>query len=99
MIAYAIWLVAALHVVDAVKRGTTRISAGAAVVGVLVTAQATLGIVTLLYVAPLGLSLAHQALAIVVLTAAVVHAESLRMGARMATIARDYSLDHGARTT
>ena len=39
--------------------------------------QAALGIVTLLHQAPIGLALAHQAMAIVVLTIAVVHAERL----------------------
>ena len=39
-----------------------------------------LGVVTLLYVAPLGLALAHQALAIVVLTIAVMHAERINPG-------------------
>jgi len=42
-----------------------------------VTLQAGLGVVTLLYQAPLGLALAHQILAILVLTIAVVHAERL----------------------
>ena len=42
-----------------------------------VTLQAALGIVTLLYQAPLRLALAHQIMAIVVFTIAVVHAERL----------------------
>ena len=42
-----------------------------------VTLQAALGIVTLLYQAPLALALAHQVMAIVVFTIAVVHAERL----------------------
>jgi cytochrome c oxidase assembly protein subunit 15 len=45
---------------------------------VLITLQAVLGIVTLLHVAPLGLALAHQGVAVIVLTAAVLHAENLR---------------------
>ncbi len=40
-----------------------------------VTLQAALGITTLLYAAPLPLALLHQAMALAVLTAAVVHAE------------------------
>ena len=39
--------------------------------------QAALGIVTLLAQAPLALALAHQGMAMVVLTVAVVHAERL----------------------
>jgi cytochrome c oxidase assembly protein subunit 15 len=42
-----------------------------------VTLQAALGVVTLLYPAQLGLALAHQVLAILVLTITVVHAERL----------------------
>jgi cytochrome c oxidase assembly protein subunit 15 len=50
---------------------------GALILAVTITLQAVLGIVTLLYEAPLALSLAHQVLAIVVFTVAVVHAERL----------------------
>jgi cytochrome c oxidase assembly protein subunit 15 len=98
MVAYLILLLAILHALDAWKR-RARALMGAAVLAVLVTAQATLGIVTLLNVAPLGLSLAHQAMAIVVLTAAVLHAESLRAGARAATVSRQYPVEHGTEAT
>jgi cytochrome c oxidase assembly protein subunit 15 len=98
MVAYAIWLFAILHLLDAWWSGA-RAFISAAVLGLLVTAQATLGIVTLLNVAPLGLSLVHQALAIVVLTAAVLHAESLRAGVRAGTVSREYPLEHGAKAT
>jgi cytochrome c oxidase assembly protein subunit 15 len=74
MLAYAIWVVALLHAEDAWRTEAFR---SALAVAILVTAQAALGIVTLLNVAPLGLSLAHQGLAVVVLTAAVLHAEAL----------------------
>ncbi|MFA6266438.1 MAG: COX15/CtaA family protein [Pseudolabrys sp.] len=75
MVAYTIWLVAAWHAYEARKAGR---AAGAALgVLALVTLQAALGILTLLHQAPLDLALAHQMLAIVVLTAAVVHAERL----------------------
>ncbi len=55
---------------------------GAALTGALalaaaITVQAVLGIVTLLYQMPLALALGHQAMAIVVLTIAVVHAQRL----------------------
>jgi len=98
MVAYAIWLLAILHVLDA-WTNRARALVGAAVLAALVTAQATLGIVTLLNVAPLGLSLSHQMLAIVVLTAAVLHAESLRANARAATVSCGYPLEHGAKAT
>jgi heme a synthase len=35
-------------------------------------------VLTLIFVVPLGLAIAHQAIAIVVLTIAVIHAERLR---------------------
>lgn len=75
MLAYAIWIAAALHVVDAWR--ARRALSGALVLAILVTLQAALGIVTLLYQAPLHLALGHQLTAIVVLTAAIVHAERL----------------------
>jgi cytochrome c oxidase assembly protein subunit 15 len=81
MIAYTIWLVALVHAFD-VWRGPadSRSMAWALALAVLVTCQAALGIVTLLHVVPLGLSLAHQAFAIVVFTVAVSHAERLNHG-------------------
>ena len=50
---------------------------GAIVLAGAVTLQAALGIVTLLYQAPLALALAHQVMAMVVFTIAIVHAERL----------------------
>jgi cytochrome c oxidase assembly protein subunit 15 len=78
MVAYALWLVAVLHAADVARK----VRSGAALTGALVlacavTLQAALGIVTLLHEAPLALALTHQAMAIVVLTIAVVHAERL----------------------
>jgi heme a synthase len=78
MVAYALWLVAVLHAADVARK----VRSGAALTGALVlacavTLQAALGIVTLLHQAPLALALTHQAMAIVVLTIAVVHAERL----------------------
>jgi cytochrome c oxidase assembly protein subunit 15 len=74
MVAYAMWLLAFLHAFDA--RGSAAFGS-ALTLAILITLQAVLGIVTLLHVAPLGLALAHQGLAVIVLTAAVLHAESL----------------------
>jgi cytochrome c oxidase assembly protein subunit 15 len=99
MIAYAVWLLAILHAADAWRNGGRRALVSAAVVALLVTAQAALGIITLLNVAPLGLSLAHQAFAIVVLTAAIAHAESLQVTAGTATLSRQYPIRHGAQAT
>lgn len=75
MLAYAIWIASVLHVVDAWR--AQRALSGAVTLAILVTAQAALGIVTLLYSAPLHLAMAHQLMAIVLLTIAVVHAERL----------------------
>jgi cytochrome c oxidase assembly protein subunit 15 len=78
MVAYALWLLALLHAADVArtKRGGAALT-GALVLAAAVTFQAALGIVTLLHQAPLALALTHQAMAIVVLTIAVVHAERL----------------------
>ena len=78
MAAYALWLVAVLHAADVART----LRGGAALTGALalasaVTLQAALGIVTLVHQAPLALALSHQAMAIVVLTIAVMHVERL----------------------
>ncbi|HEY6027431.1 MAG TPA: COX15/CtaA family protein [Pseudolabrys sp.] len=75
MVAYTIWAVAILHAIDAWRSG--RGAGGALTLAVLVTAQAALGIVTLLYQVALPLALTHQMFAIVVFTVAIVHAERL----------------------
>ena len=63
-----------------------RIQRGAVALAGAVTLQAGVGIVTILYQAPLALALTHQVLAILVLTTAVVHAE--RLSHRVAFSAR-----------
>lgn len=75
MVAYALWLVALLHANDAWR--AQREVAGAVLLAVLMTLQGVLGIVTLLQQTPIPLALAHQMLAILVLTVALVHAERL----------------------
>jgi heme a synthase len=88
MTGYAIWILAVLHAADAFAGGADgRVKGQAAMLAVLVTLQAAIGIVTLVKAAPLGLSLAHQAFAIVVLTVAVVHAARLAPGAAPARLA------------
>jgi cytochrome c oxidase assembly protein subunit 15 len=78
MMAYALWLVAILHVVD-LARARIRGAAfnGALTLACAITLQAGIGVVTLLYHVPLALALLHQFTGIVVLTIAVVHAENL----------------------
>jgi heme a synthase len=75
MLAYLIWALATLHVCDAWR---ARVGFGGALtLAGVITLQATLGIVTLLHQAPLPLALAHQVLAILVFSVAVIHAERL----------------------
>ena len=78
MAAYAIFVLVILHVVDVARtvRGGAALT-GALVLAAAVTLQAAIGILTLLHVVPLGLALAHQAMAVVTLAVAVVHAERL----------------------
>jgi cytochrome c oxidase assembly protein subunit 15 len=75
MVAYAVWLLAILHACDAF-RGRRHVR-GAVILAGAVTLQAGLGIVTLLHQAPIPLALAHQMLAIVVFSIAVIHTEQL----------------------
>src|SRR5580698_6589084 len=78
MVAYTLFVVAILHALDAVRSraGTSAINGAVWLFGV-VALQATLGILTLLNQAPMDLALTHQAVAIVVLTLAVLQAERL----------------------
>jgi cytochrome c oxidase assembly protein subunit 15 len=86
MTAYALFALAVLHALDA-----TRTRAGAGAVGAwwlvaAVMVQASLGILTLLHQVPILLALAHQAVAIVVLTLAVLQAERLAVRQNRAPI-------------
>jgi heme a synthase len=78
MTAYALLALAAFHAFDAVRSraGTAAIN-GALWLLVAVILQATLGVLTLLHQVPIALALAHQAVAIAVLTLAVWQAERL----------------------
>jgi heme a synthase len=78
MTAYALWAIALLHALDWARSGLGSAAPGGGYLLLMaVTGQAALGIVTLLDGAPLPLALAHQGLAMVVLTVAVVHAASM----------------------
>src|SRR5208337_3265495 len=75
MLAYAIFAIALLHALDvagAVKDRGAR--TGAFVLFAAILLQIALGIATLLWIVPLPLALLHQAVAMLVLTAATVHA-------------------------
>ena len=71
-------MLAVLHALDAIgsRAGAAAVNGALWLVAV-VTLQATLGILTLLNQAPIDLALTHQAVAIAVLTLAVLQAERL----------------------
>jgi cytochrome c oxidase assembly protein subunit 15 len=76
LLAYVLWMLTLWHAFDARRVGGATFT-GALALASAVTVQAGLGIVTLLHQAPLALALGHQAMAIAVLTIAVLHAERL----------------------
>jgi cytochrome c oxidase assembly protein subunit 15 len=87
MTAYALFVLAVLHAVDAVRsRAGAAAVNGALWLVAAVALQATLGVLTLLNQVPMDLALSHQAVAIAVLTLAVLQAE--RLAARRPETAR-----------
>jgi cytochrome c oxidase assembly protein subunit 15 len=87
MTAYLLFAFAVLHALDAVRsRAGTAVVNGALWLAAVITLQATLGILTLLNQIPTSLALAHQAVAIAVLTLAISQAE--RLAARPSEQAR-----------
>ena len=82
MLAYAIWLCALAHAIDVGRARIGLALAGALALLVALTLQAALGIWTLLAAAPLPVALLHQAMAMLVLTAATVHAANVSRGSR-----------------
>jgi len=89
MLAYALWALAAWHAVDALRTRAGGAATGAVLLLAALSLQAVLGILTLLYAAPIDLALTHQAMGLVVLTLAVLHAERL-------TAPRPKALPHAA---
>jgi Uncharacterized protein required for cytochrome oxidase assembly len=78
MTAYALLALALLHAIDTVRsRAGAAVIAGAWWLVAAITLQAVLGILTLLHQVPIDLALAHQAVAIVVLTLAVLQTDRL----------------------
>jgi cytochrome c oxidase assembly protein subunit 15 len=78
MTAYALLILAVFHAVDAMRlRAGTAMVGGAWSLVAAIILQAGLGILTLLHQVPIDLALAHQAVAIVVLTLAVLQTERL----------------------
>jgi heme a synthase len=96
---YVLWLLAIVHAIDVARaaRGGAALRSALALAGA-VTLQAALGIVTLLHQAPLPLALLHQAMAIVVLTLAIAHAQPLvRVPGRLGTSGISYAPAIGGR--
>jgi len=78
MVAYTLFVLAILHALDAVRsRAGTAASNGALWLAAAITLQAVLGVLTLLHQVPIPLALTHQAVAIVVLTCAILQVERL----------------------
>jgi cytochrome c oxidase assembly protein subunit 15 len=78
MVAYALFALAILHALDAVRsRAGTAVVNGALWLAAAIALQAALGILTLLHQVPIVLALAHQAMAIAVLTCAILQAARL----------------------
>lgn len=78
MLAYTVFIVALAHAIDAVvSRAAAPVRRGAIWLATAVSFQALLGILTLLHMVPIGLALAHQGVAIVVLTLALLQTERL----------------------
>jgi cytochrome c oxidase assembly protein subunit 15 len=84
MAAYAIFVVAVLHALDA-WRNTTAAARPALVLAAAITLQAVLGILTLVHQVPILLALAHQAMAMIALTLAALHAARLSAVRQAAT--------------
>ena len=82
MIAYLLFAAALVHAIDTQRSGPLPPALRGAVLFVLVTAQAMLGIGTLLWSSPLALSLLHQAGAVLVLVAATAHLANVIPGRR-----------------
>ncbi len=77
MTAYALFALAILHAIDAIRSRAGAAAKGALWLAAAITLQAMLGILTLLQQVPISLGLTHQAVAIVVLTLAVAQTERL----------------------
>lgn len=78
MTAYALLALTILHALDAIRaRAATSVVNGAVWLAAAMMLQAVLGIFTLLHQVPIDLALAHQAVAMVVLTLAIFQVERL----------------------
>jgi cytochrome c oxidase assembly protein subunit 15 len=78
MVAYALFALAAWHAFGT-ERNARLVALGASILFALVTAQAMLGVLTLLWAAPFSLALLHQFGAVAVLVGATRHLTLVRM--------------------
>jgi cytochrome c oxidase assembly protein subunit 15 len=83
--AYLLLALALLHLVDVARTAPRAVPLAAALVGAIVL-QAGLGILTLLHQVPIGLALAHQAGAVVVLALATVAAQRISVNRGFAAV-------------
>jgi cytochrome c oxidase assembly protein subunit 15 len=75
MVAYGLCALALIHAVDARLSGHDKpLATGAGFVAAAMVAQASIGIATLIWAVPIELALLHQAVALLVLTGATLHA-------------------------
>ena len=80
VMAYLLWVASIWHASHVWRSPHSRTARqGALAVAAVITAQAGLGIATLVHQTPIALALAHQAMAMIVLTAAVVHARRMSL--------------------
>jgi cytochrome c oxidase assembly protein subunit 15 len=77
MTAYALFALAIAHALDAIRSRAAGALNGALWLAGAIALQATLGVLTLVNQVPTGLALAHQAVALAVLTLAIFQAERL----------------------
>ena len=78
MMAYGLWIWAMVHAVAVWRRVDDPIALfGAVALACAVTVQAVIGVLTLVYSVPLAFALGHQAMAVIVLAIATIHAESV----------------------
>jgi heme a synthase len=97
MLAYVIFVVALLHAIDVARTAKARaLRIGAVVLFAAIVLQMALGIATLLLVVPLPLALAHQTMAMLVLTAATVHAAGLGRRASLPLIPAQAEIQTGS---
>jgi cytochrome c oxidase assembly protein subunit 15 len=96
MVAYGLCALALIHAVDARLYGRDKLLAtGAGFVAAALVSQAGIGIMTLIREAPIELALLHQAVALVALTAATLHA-ARTLGGRAGIAGVSAALSGGA---